>query len=71
MWQAEVLQRQGSWVTKHETKEAALEWLTNRHNVELNSTNPVLRVTMEDLSEREELPPTNPPSLGFDESWKP
>lgn len=71
MWQAEVLQRQGSWVTWHRSKTDAVTWSADRERADRNSVNPVKKITVKEASNKP-LPHPRRPEKPFDEGgWEP
>lgn len=71
MWQAEVLQRQGSWCRRFETKDEGVAWAHERINADRESENPVRKISVLNLSKRPKLLPPQMVRKSFDESWKP
>lgn len=80
MWQAEVLQRQGSWVSRHEDEDEARKWIRDRIKADRKSVNPVKKnergrhIVALILLDEEPLPPARPPEHSFDDEkngWKP
>lgn len=72
MWQAEVLQRQGSWVRRFTDSTTATDWIESRIQADRDSVNPVKDSAIHNLDRREVLLPPSPPPLPFDEGgWNP
>jgi hypothetical protein len=70
MYQAEALQRQGSWVKKFEEYYDAKEWLIGVIDNHQHSKNPVRAYQIIDLTKRPKLRPPRAPKKTFDEAWK-
>lgn len=80
MWQAEVLQRQGSWVTRHEDEDEARKWINDRIKADKKSVNPVRKekgrhvVNLILIHDEDERHIPIPPEHSFDDEengWKP
>jgi hypothetical protein len=67
VWLGEVLQRQGWWVTRHDTEREAEAWVTDRVYAEEETVNPVRDFRIHEWTPTGRLP--QPPGITFDESW--